>query len=86
MKKYSTSTTIEITIIATVEVDGVYYPEKQGTYYRSNGDPGDPPEAAEFCIDKISWQGMDITRALNNEGYDFASLEDEIVNKLIDQE
>lgn len=85
MRRYTTSVTIQITIEATVEVEGVYIPPVDGQHYTPSGDPGNPPQYPEFHIDKISWQGMDITKALRNEDFDLFSLEDEIVNKILDE-
>ena len=42
-----------------VEVRGVYYPGSPGTWYRRNGDPGDPPEPAEWELTSVigEWRG-----------------------------
>ena len=36
-----------------LEVIGDYSPGRAGTMYRSNGDPGDPPEPEDFEIEDI---------------------------------
>lgn len=42
-------------------VTGDYSPYHPGTMYRRNGDPGDPPEPAEFSISQVLSDGSDIT-------------------------
>jgi hypothetical protein len=34
-------------------IDGDYYPARKGSDYLRNGDPGNPPESAEFIIDRV---------------------------------
>ena len=36
-----------------------YYPGTAGSWYRRNGDPGDPPEAAEVEFTSIVYQGKE---------------------------
>ena len=36
-----------------VEIDADYSPGFAGSWYRNNGDPGDPPESAEITINSI---------------------------------
>lgn len=36
-----------------VTSSGGWTPGYAGSFYRSNGDPGDPPEDGEFCVDSI---------------------------------
>ena len=72
--------TVERSIEITVAVSGKYHPEVGGSFYRSNGDPGDPPEPAEFEIHKVTFAGVDITEALDASGFDWSSLEDTILD------
>jgi len=72
--------TVERSIEITVAVSGKYHPEVGGSFYRSNGDPGDPPEPAEFEIHKVTFAGVDITEALDASGFDWSSLEDAILD------
>lgn len=73
--------TVERRIEITVEVSGKYHPEIGGSFYRENGDPGDPPEPAEFEIHKVTLAGVDITEALDASGFDWSSLEDTILDE-----
>ena len=72
--------TVERSIEITVAVSGKHHPEVGGSFYRSNGDPGDPPEPAEFEIHKVTFAGVDITAALDASGFDWSSLEDAILD------
>lgn len=69
----------EITI--TVDVDGEYSAPRSGVRYTSNGD-GWPDEPAEYSITKVTLMGVDITKALEEYGFDFAALEQEILDSL----
>lgn len=73
---------IEINLTIEVEVKGKYYKGSDGTFYKSNGDVGDPPEPAEFEIREILWQGKDITEMLDKENFDFQSLELDCIEKI----
>jgi hypothetical protein len=81
--------TIITTITLTVEVEGNYSPEFLGTFYTSNGDPGDPPEPSEYEITSIKLlSGTDITKILDDNNFDWqvfeqdciAEIENEIAN------
>lgn len=37
-----------------LNVSGLYSPGRPGSFYKRNGDPGDPPEPAEFEIDTVT--------------------------------
>jgi len=71
--------TVERSIEITVAVSGKYHPEVGGSFYRSNGDPGDPPDIL-FEIHKVTFAGVDITEALDASGFDWSSLEDAILD------
>lgn len=79
-------TTSKQTIYLEIEVDveGNFSPGSPGTFYRSNGDPGDPPESAEFEIEKVIWQGVDIAPMLDKENFDFSSLEEDCIADIED--
>jgi len=72
-------TTIRKKIYLEIEVDvtGQYIKGHPGSFYRSNGDPGDPPEPDQFEITNVVWNGLDITEQLNDDNFDFYSLEEE---------
>lgn len=40
-----------------------YSPGRSGSWYKRNGDPGDPPEPAEVEIIKVAFNGIDVTDA-----------------------
>jgi hypothetical protein len=79
-------TTSKQTIYLEIEVDveGHFSPGKPGTFYRSNGDPGDPPEPTEFQIEKVIWQGVDIAPMLDKDNFDFSSLEEDCIADIED--
>lgn len=68
-----------------VEIEGNHSPGRPGTFYRSNGDPGDPPEPEEFEIQSVKWQGVDISSMLDKENFDWSSLEEEILEDISDR-
>ena len=70
---------VKINIEVEVEVEGKFFPEKYGSFYKSNGDPGEPPEQAQFEIHNVKWDSLDITEKLDKEGFDWNSLEEEII-------
>ena len=70
----------KITLEIEVEVEGKFYEGSPGSFYRSNGDPGDPPEPSSFEIDKVFWGDLDITKNLDKIDFDFYSLEEECIN------
>lgn len=51
------------------EVEGSYTQGHPGTMYRSNGDPGDPPDPAEFAIESIKPE-MDLTQTQEEDLYE----------------
>lgn len=59
-----------------VEVTGDYKEKKSGSYEIE-------PEAEEFIIDKVIWQGLNISKALENEDYDFIQMEQDCLEKVI---
>lgn len=46
------------------EVMGRFTPSTPGCNYLRNGDPGYPPEPADFCIDHFNVNGVDIIEDL----------------------
>jgi hypothetical protein len=80
----STTLTKKIYLEIEVEVTGDYTKGSPGTFYRSNGDPGDPPEPEMFEIKNVIWNGLDITEQLDEDNFDFSSLEDECIEELSD--
>ena len=80
-----TTVIVEIKLQVEVEVSGKYHKQIPGTYYQRNGDPGTPPEPAQFEIDKVYWQGLDITPMLDIEDYNYYEIEERCLEK-IDQE
>jgi hypothetical protein len=81
-------TTIRKKISLEIEVDviGQYIKGHPGTYYRSNGDPGDPPEPDQFEITNVIWGGLDITDHLSDDNFDFYELEEECLENIRDEE
>ena len=82
----STTLTKKIYLEIEVEVTGNFIKGHSGTFYRSNGDPGDPPEPDMFEIENIVWNGLDITKQLDEENFDFSSLEDECIEDVSNYE
>jgi hypothetical protein len=81
-------TTIRKKINLEIEVDviGQYIKGHPGSFYRSNGDPGDPPEPDQFEITNVIWDGLDITENLSNDNFDFYSLEEDCLEDIKDEE
>jgi hypothetical protein len=77
-------TTIKKTIYIEieVEVEGKYIKEQPGSFYRSNGDPGDPPEPAQFEIQSVKHGNKDITKHLDDINFDWYALEEEILDEI----
>lgn len=78
----STTITKKIYLEIEVEVTGDYTKGSPGTFYRSNGDPGDPPEPETFEIKSVIWNGLDITEQLDEDNFDFSSLEEECIEEI----
>jgi len=49
-----------------LECEGVYTRGRPGTMYKRNGDPGDPPEDAEFELEAVRVGGVDIGEMLDD--------------------
>ncbi len=62
---------IKIQLEIEVDVDGTYHPSDPGKWTLSNGDPGYPPEPAEYEINKVMWGDLDITDILSEEDLDY---------------
>jgi hypothetical protein len=73
---------IKVELELELEVEGNFYPKKYGTFYKSNGDPGDEPEAASFEIQKVKWGNIDITEKLDEKGFDWNALEEKCIETL----
>ena len=58
-----------------VEVTGDYKEKKSGSYEIE-------PEAEEFIIDKVIWQGLNISKALESEDYDFIQMEQDCLERI----
>jgi hypothetical protein len=71
----------------TVQVDvrGSFTPAFAGSFYRSNGDPGDPPSDAEFEIKKVFIGSLDITAFLPPD-FDWNKLEADCIEKLEEED
>jgi hypothetical protein len=78
----SNTITKKIYLEIEVEVTGQFVKGHSGSFYRSNGDPGDPPEPDTFEIESVSWNGIDITHQLDQDGFDFSSLEEECIEEV----
>jgi hypothetical protein len=76
--------TIRTTITIEVEVDvyGHYTHEVPQKMYLSNGDPGDPSEPERFDIISVSWNGLDITKKLDDDDFYYPDLEDDCLTKI----
>ncbi len=64
-----------------VDVRGSFTPAFAGSFYRSNGDPGDPPSDAEFEIKKVFIGSLDITEFLPKD-FDWSELEAKCIEQL----
>jgi hypothetical protein len=62
-----------------VEVTGDYKAKKIGNYEIE-------PEAEEFIIDKVIWQGLNISKALESEDYDFIQMEQDCLERINKQD
>ena len=62
-----------------VEVTGDYKEKKIGNYENE-------PEGEEFIIDKVIWQGLNISKALENEDYDFIQMEQDCLERINTQD
>jgi len=49
-----------------LECEGVYTRGRPGTMYKRSGDPGDPPEDAEFELEAVRVGGVDIGEMLED--------------------
>ena len=58
-----------------VEVTGDYKEKKSGSYEIE-------PESEEFIIDKVIWQGLNISKALESEDYDFIQMEQDCLERI----
>lgn len=83
MAKHTLSKTIKVCLEIDVEVSGTFISGTPGRMYLDNGDPGYPDEPAEFHIEKVLWQGLDIMKALENEKHDFTEMENECIESTI---
>lgn len=87
MKKFKTTVSLTIEITADVEVEGMAIPAMAGRWNMPNGDWGYPDEPAEFEIQKVLWNGVDITDALDKqEGFDWSVIEQQAVDKIFDND
>ena len=76
-----TRKTVTITIMQNGEqvqaqVTGNYYP------YRPSNDYYTPPDEAEFYADTVVVNGIDITKELEAQDYDFADIEERCLNAI----
>jgi hypothetical protein len=67
--------TVKISIEIEVDVEGSYSPPSSGTWEQ-------PPEYAEFEINKVLWQGVDIADMLDKEGFDFTEIEGQCLEQI----
>lgn len=74
--------TKKIIIEIEVEVEGNYSAGSPGSFYRANGDPGDPPEYPEFEIHTVTYNGKNITKIIDEIGFDWFQLEKEILEDI----
>jgi len=60
---YTTFGTFDFGILGECEceISFTYSPGHPGSWYRRNGDPGDPPDPAEADVVKVMCDGVDIT-------------------------
>ena len=65
-----------------VTVIGKHTEGKAGCWYRSNVDPGDPPEDPEFEVEKVLFMGVDITKQLEENNFDWYALEMQCLEEL----
>lgn len=63
MRTYSTNYTVDLADHGELDcvVEFKCYPGHPGTWYRRNGDPGDPPEPAEIEVIRVTHNGNDYT-------------------------
>lgn len=55
----------------TLTISGYYTEGREGVQYRSNGDPGDPPEPEEFEIETIKIGSEDVTELMATLYYEY---------------
>jgi hypothetical protein len=67
--------TVKISIEIEVDVEGNYSPPSNGSWEQ-------PPEYAEFEINKVLWQGIDIADMLEKENYDFTEIEEQCLEQI----
>lgn len=76
-----TTVKTKIYLEVEVEVNGDYVRATHGSWY-SNGGVGEPPEPAEFIISSVNWNGLDITKNLDKDNYDFGALEEKCLESI----
>ena len=87
MKSHKATITLTIDLVADIEFEGYATPETPDVFYLSNGDPGYPGSPAEFQITKATWNGVDITAALQKEkDFDWEDIEQQCVNNFFDKD
>lgn len=62
-RTYEATSTLDLGVLGErdCQVQFKYWPGHPGTWYRRNGDPGDPPEPAEVEVTSVTVDGWDIT-------------------------
>ena len=76
----------KILIEVDVTVEGKYYKGKEGTFYSSNGDPGEPPEPSEFTISSVKLDNKDITSFLEEVNFNWDELEEKCIENFENNE
>ena len=61
---------MKILLTIEVEVTGTYTKGDPGLRTYPNGDPGYPPDSPSFDVEKVEYNGVDITKALTYQDFD----------------
>jgi hypothetical protein len=75
MGNFSFKTTQKLYLEIEVEVEGHYSSGSYGSYET-------PPSPEEFEIQKVSWNGTDITKALDKDNFDWVQMEEDVLEEL----
>lgn len=75
MKEHKHTTKATIILEIDVDVTGVFHKEIGATYLT-------PPEPACFEIQKVEYEGIDITKLLDAANFDFEQMEQDVLEEL----
>ena len=75
MGTFNFKTKHKIYLEIEVEVEGEYSPEYSGTY-------DTPPIPNTFEIQSVIWNGVDITKPLDKDNFDWLQMEEDVLEEL----